>query len=54
MNSELLKDTIDIADIDVKHKIVIENMNSYYSEFHALKNINLKIKPLSVMAFIGP
>jgi phosphate transport system ATP-binding protein len=54
MNTDLLLESREIAEKDVKHKIVIENMNAYYSDFHALKNINLKIKPLSVMAFIGP
>lgn len=35
-------------------KILIEGLNAYYGDFHALKNINLKVNPNSVMAFIGP
>ena len=31
-----------------------ENVNFYYGEFHALKNVNLRIKPHTVTAFIGP
>lgn len=32
----------------------INQLNLYYSEFHALKNVNMKIKEKSVSAFIGP
>lgn len=35
-------------------KIKIENVNLFYSEFHALKNINMEIKENEVTAFIGP
>ena len=35
-------------------KITIENLNLYYGEFHALKNINLKIPEHKITAFIGP
>ena len=35
-------------------KIKIENLNLYYGNFHALKNINLNIKENEILAFIGP
>jgi len=36
------------------HKIIAENVDVFYGEFQALKNINMKIKPNTVTAFIGP
>lgn len=35
-------------------KISIENVNLYYGQFHALKNIDLKISAGEITAFIGP
>ena len=35
-------------------KITVENLNLYYGDFHALKNINLKIPERKITAFIGP
>lgn len=35
-------------------EIKIKNMNLYYGEFHALKNINMDINSNSITAFIGP
>lgn len=32
----------------------IENMNLYYGDFHALKNINLTLPEREITAFIGP
>ncbi|RHO47095.1 phosphate ABC transporter ATP-binding protein [Clostridium sp. AM09-51] len=37
-----------------KDKIVVEGVDLYYSKFHALKNINLKMKEKEITAFIGP
>ncbi len=37
-----------------KDKIKIENVDLYYGEFQALKNINMNIKEKEVTAFIGP
>lgn len=54
MGKELLEEKSQVASIKTKNIIVVENLNAYYGGFHALKNINLKIPPLSVMAFIGP
>lgn len=35
-------------------KIEIKNFNSYYGDFHAIKDINMKIEENEVTAFIGP
>lgn len=35
-------------------KIAINNLNFYYGDFHALKNINMRIAKNKVTAFIGP
>lgn len=35
-------------------KIKIENMDLFYGDFHALKNINLNIEANEITAFIGP
>ncbi|WP_439235188.1 phosphate ABC transporter ATP-binding protein PstB [Lonepinella koalarum] len=35
-------------------KIEVKNLNFYYGDFHALKNINLRIARHKVTAFIGP
>ena len=35
-------------------KFVIENLNLYYGDFHALKGINMRISEHEVTAFIGP
>lgn len=37
-----------------KTKIKIENFNSYYDDFHAIKNVDMEIKENEVTAFIGP
>lgn len=35
-------------------KFDIENMELYYGDFHAIKNVNLSIPPNEITAFIGP
>lgn len=35
-------------------KITVENLNLYYGDVHALKNINLRIGVNEITAFIGP
>ncbi len=35
-------------------KIVVENLDLYYGDFQALKNININIKKNLITAFIGP
>lgn len=37
-----------------KNKMKIENVNLFYGEFQALKNINMEIKEKEITAFIGP
>jgi phosphate transport system ATP-binding protein len=37
-----------------KYNITVKDCNLYYSDFHALKNINMKISQKRVTAFIGP
>ena len=37
----------------MEDKITIENLDLYYSEFHALKDINMHIKEKEITAFIG-
>jgi phosphate transport system ATP-binding protein len=36
------------------YKIMTKNVNAYYGEFLALKNVSLKILPYTVTALIGP
>ena len=35
-------------------KIAVSNFNFYYGDFHALKNIGMKILPRNITALIGP
>lgn len=37
-----------------KYKITVQNLDLYYGEFHALKNINFNIPANAVTALIGP
>ena len=37
-----------------KTKVSIENLNLFYEDFQALKNVNLDIKEHEITAFIGP
>jgi len=39
---------------DKKTKISIRNVNAFYGDFHAMKNVNMTLAELSVTAFIGP
>ena len=38
----------------MEDKITIQNLDLYYSEFHALKDINMHIREKEITAFIGP
>ena len=38
----------------MENKISIQNLDLYYGDFHALKNINLDIQKNEIMALIGP
>lgn len=35
-------------------KIIIENLDLYYNDFKALKNVNLRVPEKEIIAFIGP
>ncbi len=35
-------------------KFIVESMDFYYGDFHALKNINMKLHGNRITAFIGP
>lgn len=35
-------------------KLTADNVNVWYGDFHALKNISMRIKPNTVTSFIGP
>lgn len=37
-----------------QYKVITEDLNLYYGDNHALKDINMKISPEAVTAFIGP
>ncbi|MBP0965211.1 MAG: phosphate ABC transporter ATP-binding protein [Oscillospiraceae bacterium] len=37
-----------------ENKISVNGLDLYYSEFHALKNVNIDIAPNEITAFIGP
>jgi phosphate transport system ATP-binding protein len=39
---------------DGKYKIITHNVDVFYGEFQALKDITMKIKPYTVSALIGP
>ena len=39
---------------EAKTKLLIEDLNLYYGDFHALHGINMDIKEKEITAFIGP
>lgn len=45
---------MDISMKENEYKIIVEKLNLHYGENHALKNIDMKILPKAVTAFIGP
>ena len=40
--------------MEKKTKISVENLNLYYGDNHALKDVSMNIKEKAVTAFIGP
>ena len=42
------------AETGPDNRIVVEHLNSYYSDFLAVKDVNMVIEPRSVTALIGP
>jgi phosphate transport system ATP-binding protein len=45
---------IEIAGTSAKPKVTARNVNVFYGDKHALKDVNVEIPARSVMAFIGP
>jgi phosphate transport system ATP-binding protein len=45
---------IEAAGVPVQAKVTARNVNVYYGDKHALKDVNVDIPERSVMAFIGP
>lgn len=42
------------AAIDEKYKLQTKDVNVFYGDFHAIKDVSINIKPKSITAFIGP
>ena len=42
------------AEFYQRYKVILKNLNGWFSSKHALKNINLKITEKTVVSFIGP
>ena len=38
----------------MSYKLTADNVQVWYGDFHALKNISIRIRPNTVTAFIGP
>ena len=41
-------------EVQEQNKFEIKDLNLYYGDFHALKNVNMNIKKNQITAFIGP
>lgn len=41
-------------EVQEQNKFEIKNLNLYYGDFHALKDVNMNIKKNQITAFIGP
>ena len=52
LERRLMTDTVD--EIQVRPKIVAENINFHYGKFQALKSVSITIPEKKVTAFIGP
>ena len=51
LERRLMTDTVD--EIQVRPKIVAENINFHYGKFQALKSVSITIPEKKVTAFIG-
>ena len=40
--------------VDTQSRIALENLSIFYGDFKAVEDVNLSVRPQSVMAFIGP
>lgn len=54
MMSEKIEDAKTEAPIAEKYKLQTKDVNVYYGDFHAIKDVSMSIKPRSITAFIGP
>ena len=46
---------VDTSDIQAASAVFeVEDLNVYYGDFHAVKDVSVKIKPREITAFIGP
>lgn len=54
METMTLENTKIASQSTKKSKITIENVDAFYGDFHAIKNVNMTLAELSVTAFIGP
>ena len=49
-----MQQTQEILQNTAQDKFTIEHLNLYYGDFHALKDVQMRIPPLSITAMIGP
>jgi len=54
MMSEKIEDAKTEAPIAEKYKLQTKDVNVYYGDFQAIKDVSMSIKPKSITAFIGP
>lgn len=54
MMSEKTEDAKKEAPIAEKYKLQTKDVNVYYGDFQAIKDVSMSIKPNSITAFIGP
>ena len=54
MMSEKIEDAKTEAPIVEKYKLQTKDVNVFYGDFHAIKDVSMNIKPRSITAFIGP
>lgn len=54
MISEKIEDAKTEAPIVEKYKLQTKDVNVFYGDFHAIKDVSMNIKPRSITAFIGP
>ncbi|MDA3892837.1 MAG: phosphate ABC transporter ATP-binding protein PstB [Salinivirgaceae bacterium] len=58
IESEVITNNQEITSVKKSEKkeyqILVKNVNVFYSEFQALKDINMEVSPKSITAFIGP
>ena len=45
---------MNLKEKEMSSKFDVKNLNLYYGEYHALKNVNMEIPEKQITAFIGP